>query len=118
MVQSVMLTRVSAGVLLLLAVLASGCRSLSTEFPPLPPNAVKPVVAVTEFKNETGFSGQWKLGRGIPDLLVAELMNTHRLILVDRKNLGGVLDEITRQGRDLFRKEDSVTLGRLKTPVI
>ncbi len=114
MVQSAMLTRISIGVLLLLAVLASGCRSLSTQLPPLPPNAIKPVVAVTEFKNETGFSGQWKLGRGIPDLLVAELMNTHRLILVDRKNLGDVLGEITRQGRDLFRKEDSVTRGRLK----
>ena len=103
-----------AGFSLLIMALACGCRTLSPQLPPLPPNAIKPVVAVTEFDNETGFAGQWKLGRGIPDLLVAELMNTHRMILVDRKNLGDVLGEITRQGHDLFRKEDSVTRGRLK----
>ncbi len=108
------LQRMTVGVLLMLTVCTFGCRSFSPKLPPLPPNAIKPVVAVTEFENETGFAGQWKLGRGIPDLLVTELMATHRLILVDRKNLGDVLGEITRQGRDLFRKEDSVARGRLK----
>lgn len=112
--QTVTLRWMSAGVSLLLALWTCGCRSLSPMLPPLPPNAIKPVVAVTEFENETGFAGQWKLGRGIPDLLVTELMNTRRLILVDRKNLGDVLGEISRQGHDLFRKEDSVTRGRLK----
>lgn len=114
MVQSAMAKGMGVGVSLLLAVFASGCRSLQPQLPPLPPNTIKPVVAVTEFENETGFSGQWKLGRGIPDLLVTELMNTRRVILVDRKNLGDVLGEITRQGHDLFRKEDSVARGRLK----
>jgi curli biogenesis system outer membrane secretion channel CsgG len=99
---------------LLLAAWLCGCRTYSPTLPPLPPNAIKPVVAVTEFENETGFAGQWKLGRGIPDLLVTELMNTRRMIVVDRKNLKDVLGEITRQGHDLFRKEDSVTRGRLK----
>lgn len=114
MIQSSTLKWKSVGVSLLLAAGLFGCRSLHPKLPPLPPNAVKPVVAVTEFENETGFAGQWKLGRGIPDLLVTELMNTHRLILVDRKNLGDVLGELSRQGKDLFRKEDSVTKGRLK----
>ncbi len=104
----------NAGVSLLLAAGLCGCQSFAPKIPPLPPNAIKPVVAVTEFENETGFAGQWKLGRGIPDLLVTELMATHRLIVVDRKNLGDVLGEITRQGQALFRKEDSVERGRLK----
>ncbi len=108
------LQRMTAGVWLALIVCTFGCHSFSPKLAPLPPNTIKPVVAVTEFENETGFAGQWKLGRGIPDLLVTELMATHRLILVDRKNLGDVLGEITRQGRDLFRKEDSVARGRLK----
>lgn len=112
--QSAILKRLLPGVSALLAVWAFGCRTLSPTLPPLPPNTIKPVAAVTEFENETGFSGQWKLGRGIPDLLVAELMATHRLILVDRKKLGDVLGEISRQGHDLFRKEDSVERGRLK----
>ncbi|MBU4201099.1 MAG: CsgG/HfaB family protein [Verrucomicrobia bacterium] len=114
MVQSAMVKGMGVGGFLLLAVFASGCRSFQPQLPPLPPNTIKPVIAVTEFENETGFSGQWKLGRGIPDLLVVELMNTHRVILVDRKNLGDVLGEIKRQGHDLFRKEDSVARGRLK----
>lgn len=114
MAPSIKLKGTLAGSLLLLITAFIGCRTFPGKLPPLPPNAIKPVVAVTEFENETGFSGQWKLGRGIPDLLVAELMNTHRLILVDRKKLNDVVGEITRQGHDLFRKEDSVARGRLK----
>ncbi len=71
-------------------------------------------MAVTDFENESGFSGQWKLGRGIPDLLVAELLETDRVVVVERKHLNSIVNELTRQGRDLFRKEDSVERGRLK----
>ncbi len=80
----------------------------------MPENAIKPVVAVTDFANETGFSGQWKLGRGIPDLLVSELLATDRVIVVDRRQLNTVVSKIMRQGRDLFRKENSVEHGQLK----
>ncbi|MDP2991403.1 MAG: hypothetical protein Q8O57_12665, partial [Kiritimatiellota bacterium] len=56
-----------------------GCISFPSALPPLPEDAIKPVVAVTTFRNETGFSGQWELGRGVPDLLVAELLQTKRV---------------------------------------
>lgn len=95
-------------------VLQPGCLSFPPTLPPLPADAIKPVVAVTTFRNETGFSGQWELGRGIPDLLVAELLQTKRVVVVDRQNLPEVVGEITRQGNELFRKEDGVTRGRLK----
>jgi len=103
-------------ILCLIAGLVSqpGCLSFKQALPPLPEDAVKPVVAVTTFRNETGFSGQWELGRGIPDLLVAALLQTRRVVVVDRQNLPEVVGEITRQGNDLFRKEDGVTRGRLK----
>lgn len=91
-----------------------GCLSFQPALPPLPADAIKPVVAVTTFRNETGFSGQWELGRGIPDLLVAELLQTKRVVVVDRQNLPEVVGEIARQGNELFRKEDGVTRGRLK----
>jgi len=103
-----------AGLLFIFLVFFSGCSTFWHRLPPLPENAIKPVVAVTEFKNETGFSGQWKLGRGISDMIVSELLKTGRLTVVDRKNLNLVVGEIMRQGRDLFRKEDSVARGRLK----
>ena len=92
----------------------SGCMSFAPTLPPLPPDAIKPVVTVTTFRNETGFSGQWELGRGIPDLLVAELLQTKRVVVVDRQNLPEVVGEITHQDNELFRKEDGVTRGRLK----
>lgn len=95
-------------------VLHPGCLSFQHSLPPLPEDAIKPVVAVTTFRNETGFSGQWELGRGIPDLLVSELLQSKRVVVVDRQNLPEVVGEITRQSNDLFRKEDGVTRGRLK----
>lgn len=92
----------------------AGCATFSSKLPPLPADAVRPVVAVTEFENETGFAGQWKLGRGMADLLVAELLDTERMIVVDRKHLNDIVGEINRQGQGLFRKEDTVEKGRLK----
>ncbi|MFA7160618.1 MAG: CsgG/HfaB family protein, partial [Kiritimatiellia bacterium] len=92
----------------------AGCRTPVARLPPLPANTIKPVVAVSLFENETGFAGQWKLGRGIPDLLVAELLATGYVVVVDRQNLNAVMSEIMRQGHDLFRKENGVARGRLK----
>lgn len=101
--------------ILLLVPLLCGCATFSREtLPPLPKNAVRPVVAVTEFDNESGFPGQWHLGRGMADLLVAELIAVDRFVVVDRRHLSDVIGEITRQSRDLFRKEGSVQKGRLK----
>lgn len=115
MLHAVKIGIAAAGVcVLLVSLLLTGCGTFSRKLPPLPPDAIKPVVAVTEFENESGFSGQWKLGRGIPDLLVEELLLTERVIVVDRRNLNSVVGEIMRQGHDLFRKEDTVERGRLK----
>lgn len=100
--------------MMLACLLFAGCYTTSVRLPPLPPNAVKPVIAVSLFENETGFAGQWKLGRGIPDLLVAELLNTDYVEVVDRQHIGAVVNEIKRQGQALFRKENVVTRGRLK----
>ncbi len=100
--------------LALACLLLAGCRTPSVRLPPLPPNAIKPVVAVSLFENETGFAGQWKLGRGIPDLLVAELLATGYVEVVDRQHISAVVNEIKRQGQDLFRKENVVARGRLK----
>ncbi len=101
-----------AGLVLALSV-TPGCQTCP-RLPPLPRDAIKPVVAVAAFRNETGFSGQWELGRGVPDLLVAELLASERVVVVDRQNLPEVVGEITRQGNGLFRREDGVACGRLK----
>lgn len=93
----------------------AGCRTFSSlRLEPLPPNAIKPVVAVSHFKNESGFAGQWQIGKGMSDLLIAALLKTERVIVVERQHLNDIINELSRQGQGLFRKEDSVEKGRLK----
>lgn len=75
---------------------------------------MKPVVAVTDFENLSNFPGQWNLGRGMADLLVAQLLETERVVVLERKHLDEVVGEILRQGQDLFRPEGRVEKGRLK----
>ncbi len=75
---------------------------------------LKPVVAVVDFENLANFSGQWNLGRGMADVLVTELLDSDQVVVLERKNLGDVLNEIVLQGQELFRKEGKVERGRLK----
>jgi curli biogenesis system outer membrane secretion channel CsgG len=78
------------------------------------PPAVKPVLAVTDFENKASFSGQWNLGQGMAELLTAELLDSGRVVVLERQRLNDVVGEIVRQGHDLFRKEGRVEKGRLK----
>ncbi len=108
----------------LLAVLlaaAGGCatpryetRVPRTRPPHLEARIIRPVVAATEFENQASFAGQWKLGGGMADLLVTELIDTDRVIVLERKNLDDMLGELMRQGKDLFRREGRAEYGRLK----
>jgi curli biogenesis system outer membrane secretion channel CsgG len=78
------------------------------------PLAHKPVVAVLEFENRSGFSGQWNLGGGMADLLTTYLLETDRFIVLERRNLTHLVGEIRRQADGLFRKEGRAKPGRLK----
>mgnify|MGYP001155752287 CR=1 FL=1 len=70
----------------------SGCGTMLTTSPkPLPESAIPPVVAVSQFENRSNFSGQWKLGSGMSDLLVSELVNSKNFIVVEREYLGTCL---------------------------
>lgn len=73
-----------------------------------------PVVAVVDFENKASFSGQWNLGAGMADILVNELLESERVVVLERQHIQDVVGEIVRQGQDLFRKEGRVERGRLK----
>jgi curli biogenesis system outer membrane secretion channel CsgG len=75
--------------------------------------ATKPVVAVMDFENKASFSGQWNLGQGMADLLVAQLMETERVVVLERRHINDVVGELNRQGQDLFRPEGRAERGRL-----
>jgi curli biogenesis system outer membrane secretion channel CsgG len=75
---------------------------------------ILPVVAVTSFENRSGFEGQWKLGDGMSDLLVSELVQTKCFTVVEREQFGRIVDEISLQKHPYFRKEGRTEGGRLK----
>ncbi len=76
--------------------------------------SMRPTVAVTDFDNKASFSGQWNLGQGIADLVVAKLVETERVEVLERQHIGDVVGEIVRQGQEFFRQEGRVEKGKLK----
>ena len=75
---------------------------------------IRPILAVTSFDNRSGFPGQWALGEGIADLLVADLVASKHFVVVERRELNQVIGEINSQGSKYFRPEGKATAGRLK----
>ncbi|MFH0880350.1 MAG: CsgG/HfaB family protein [Lentisphaerota bacterium] len=101
----------------MLPLLLAGCASYSAPRGARPHSSdrtIKPVLAVMDFENSAGFSGQWNLGGGLADVLVTELLQTEEVVVLERKHLNEVVGEILRQGEGLFRKEGRVEKGRLK----
>ncbi len=84
---------------------------------PRPPKSsrpvIKPVVAVTDFENQANFAGKWNLGSGMADVLTQQLLSSDRVTVLERRHMDSVLGEISRQGRDLFRRAWRVERGRL-----
>lgn len=75
---------------------------------------VPPTLAVMEFENRAGFTGQWNLGTGMADLLTARLLESGRVTLLERKYIDELIRELHRQENRLFRKEGAVPQGRLR----
>lgn len=94
--------RIGAALLLLsLAVPASGQSGLlgtnprggNVKMGGPPYRGLKHAVAVRDFENEAGWSGQWKLGSNLSLMLETALFDTGRFVLVEREQLEGVLLE-------------------------
>lgn len=58
-----------------------------------PYRGVKHAVAVRDFENQAGWSGQWRLGSNLSLMLESALYDTGRFVLVEREQLQGVLLE-------------------------
>lgn len=103
-----------AGVMTLLCVTSCNTTFIKS-IPPLPEEIHAPVVAVTSFENRAGFEGQWKLGDGMADLLVSELVLSRNFVVVERQHFEKLSGEIQRQQGPLFRPEGRTAIGRMKS---
>ena len=89
--------------------------TLVDSIPPLPEDMHAPVVAVTSFENRAGFEGQWKLGDGMADLLVSELVASRNFVVVEREHFAKLTSELERQKSAFFRPEGKTPVGRMKS---
>lgn len=107
------LARLSLASAVLLAL--SGCvMTLVDTIPSLPDSVHAPVVAVISFENRSNFEGQWKLGDGMADVLVTELIRSRNYSVVERQHFEKLVGEINRQQSGLFRPEGKTPVGRMK----
>jgi curli biogenesis system outer membrane secretion channel CsgG len=103
----------------ILGLAVSGCQSTRQTIPPgaIPfkqGHAQAPVVAVMDLENQAGAFGQWNLSTGMADMLVTRLMETKKVVVLERKYLHDVMRELSLQQQDAFRPEGRVDTGRLK----
>lgn len=75
---------------------------------------VKPVVAVMDLENQAGFTGQVNLGSGLAEMLVTRLMETKKVVVIERQHLRDILQELSLQKQGLSRPEGRAADGRLK----
>ncbi len=77
-------------------------------------DCVKPTIAVMKFENRAPFPLGWDLGDGMADVLVDRLVATGRYHVIERPELGSVLDELRFQNAGATRPHGRAERGRLK----
>ena len=93
----------------------SGCMTrMIKPAKPLSDDFIPSVISVTTFDNRSNFSGQWKLGDGMADLLTSELVISKNFVVVDRQQIHRIVGEIDMQRDQHFRQEGRTAAGRLK----
>jgi len=106
-------TRMIVAAVALLGLVEAGCSSLSRRGAP-DPRYIQPTIAVLRFENHAPRRGEWRIGDGIADMLVHALVDTGRYVVIERRELGSVFNEIKTQHKPAFRSEGRAKVGRLK----
>jgi len=81
------------------------------QLPPL--KGPKKSVAVMDFDNMSGFSGQWTLGDGMADMLTTALVQTNHFIVVERPKLRRILQEQDLAASGRTAKVEAAKMGKL-----
>ncbi len=78
-------------------------------------HGIKHAVGVVDFDNDAGYRSQWEMGYNMSILLESALFDTGRFVLVERENLGVVLDEQDLAASGRMAKSSSVAqTGKLR----
>ncbi|HUU90874.1 MAG TPA: CsgG/HfaB family protein [Phycisphaerae bacterium] len=98
--------------LVVAAVVAAGCGSGG--WGRNADDCVKPTIAVMKFENRAPFPMGWNLGSGMRDILVDRLMATERYHVVERAELGAVIQELQLQQGNVTRPQGRAEIGRIR----
>jgi len=79
-----------------------------------PEDYVKPTIAVMKFENRAGFPLNWSLGDGMQEILVDRLLATGRYHVVERQELGAIMQELKFQQGGATRPQGKVATGRIR----
>jgi curli biogenesis system outer membrane secretion channel CsgG len=79
-----------------------------------PEDYVKPTIAVMKFENRAGFPLNWSLGDGMQEILVDRLLATSRYHVVERQELGAIMQELQFQQGGATRPQGKVATGRIR----
>ncbi len=70
-------------------------------------------IAVVDFENKSGYSGQWKIGEGMADRLVTELVKSKRFQIFEREQMGKVMEEQSLSMTGIITPQSATQLGQL-----
>jgi len=76
-------------------------------------SASKQTIAVLDFKNKSSYSGRWRIGRGIADILTTELVKIKLFKVIERSKLKSILKEQELGASGLVVSKMAPKLGKL-----
>ncbi|MDD5085937.1 MAG: CsgG/HfaB family protein [Candidatus Omnitrophica bacterium] len=74
----------------------------------------KKTVAVADFENKSGFSGEWNMGQGMADMLTDSLMQSGQFAVLERQALDAVLAEQNLAASGRAATQGGAKMGDIK----
>ena len=71
--------------------------------PDIARRTMKPVVAVADFEDLSGFSGDWNLSHGMARLVSDGLIESETVLVADQKETDSTVKELLKKGQDLLQ---------------
>ena len=104
--------RITSFAILLSFVLVPVCLSAQAKAP-VKPKAALPSVAVVNFTNNTGNTSLKGLSSSIPEAVSGSLSQIKGIRLVERQNMGKILNEVELQMSGMFDPDETVKIGKM-----